>query len=429
MGETRPIEWERVERSVWTDRMLEALDKGVKGGVWFSLIDKVYRPTTLYAGWLTVKANKGSAGSDRQSIKDFEENLTDNLARLHDELREDRYRPRPIRRVYIDKPGSKDKRPLGIPCVRDRVVQAALRLVIEPIFEKEFAERSYGFRPGRGCKDALREVERLLNSGFVHVVDADLKSYFDSIPHPELVEEVCKYIGDGRVLALIESYLKQDILEGLSLWTPEKGSPQGAVISPLLSNVYLHSVDVAMAKAGFCMVRYADDFVVLCSSHAEAEEALRHVRELTTTKELTLHPEKTRLVDARLRGVGFDFLGYHFERGTRWPRKKSLKKLKDTLRLKTKRCNGHRLEVIIAEVNSTLRGWFVYYQHCNRWTFPAIDAWVRRRLRSILRKRSKRRGISRGQDHNRWPNSFFRAHGLFSLADAHCSALLQSSSR
>lgn len=429
MGETRPSEWEWVERSVWTDRMLEALDKGVKGGVWFSLIDKVYRPTTLYAAWLTVKANKGSAGSDRQSIEDFEHNLTDNLARLQHELQEGSYRPRPIWRVYIDKPGSRDKRPLGIPCVRDRVVQAALRLVIEPIFEKEFVERSYGFRPKRGCKDALREVDRLLKAGFIHVVDADLKSYFDSIPHTKLMEEVCKYVGDGRVLTLIETFLKQDILEGLALWTPEKGSPQGAVISPLLSNLYLHSVDVAMAKAGFHMVRYADDFVILCCSHADAEEALNCVQHLTTSKELTLHPEKTRLVDATVRGVGFDFLGYHFERGTHWPRKKSLRKLKDTLRPKTKRCNGRSLEVIIADVNSTLRGWFGYFQHCNRWTFPAVDGWVRRRLRSILRKRSKRRGISRGRDHNRWTNSFFRAHGLYSLKDAHHRALLQSSSR
>jgi RNA-directed DNA polymerase len=407
--------------------MLEALDKGVKGGVWFSLIDKVFRPTTLYAAWLTVKANKGSAGSDRQSIKDFERNLTDNLAQLEQELAKGSYRPRPIWRVYIDKPGSKDKRPLGIPCVRDRVVQAALRLVIEPIFEKEFVERSYGFRPERGCKDALREVERLLKAGFVHVVDADLKSYFDSIPHAKLMGEVGKYIGDGRVLSMIETFLKQDILEGLALWTPEKGVPQGAVISPLLSNLYLHPVDVAMAEAGFHKVRYADDFVILCRSHAEAEAALRLAQQLTTDKDLSLHPEKTRLVDATVKGLGFDFLGYHFERGTRWPRKKSLKKLKDTLRAKTKRCNGNSLAVIIADVNSTLRGWFGYFKHCNRWTFPAIDGWVRRRLRSILRKRSKRRGISRGRDHNRWPNRFFRDHELFSLKDAH-RALLQSSS-
>lgn len=426
--ETRPAQWDWVERSVWTDRMLEALDKGVKGNVWFSLIDKVYRPATLNAAWLAVRANKGSAGSDRQSIKDFERKLPDNLARLHQELQDGSYRPRPIRRVYIDKPGSKDKRPLGIPCVRDRVVQAALRLVIEPIFEREFVERSYGFRPRRGCKDALREVDRLLKAGYVHVVDADLKAYFDSIPHDRLMGEIRNYIGDGRVLDLIESFLKQDIMEGLALWTPNKGAPQGAVISPLLSNLYLHSVDLAMAKAGFLMVRYADDFVILCCSHAEAEQALSLAQELTVARDLTLHPEKTRLVDATIRGLGFDFLGYHFERGIRWPRKKSLKKLKDSLRAKTKRCNGNSLAAIIADLNPTLCGWFEYFKHSSRWTFGSVDGWVRRRLRSILRKRSKRKGISRGHDHNRWPNRFFRDNGLFNLKDAH-QALLQSSSR
>jgi RNA-directed DNA polymerase len=427
-GEIRPTEWDWVERSVWTDHMLEALEKGVKGGVWFSLIDKVYRPTTLYAAWLKVKANKGSAGSDHQSIADFERNLTDNLDRLHHELQEGSYRPRPIWRVYIDKPGSKDKRPLGIPCVRDRVVQAALRLVIEPIFEKEFVGSSYGFRPRRGCKDALREVQRLLQEGYVHVVDADLQAYFDSIPHQPLLNEVGRHIADGRVMTLIEAFIKQDILEGMALWSPEKGAPQGAVISPLLSNLYLHSVDVALAAAGFLMVRYADDFVILCRSHAEAEAALSLVRGLTTEKGLSLHPQKTRLVDATVRGLGFDFLGYHFERGRRWPRLKSLKKLKETIRAKTKRCNGNSLAVIIADVNTTLRGWFGYFKHSNKWTFPAIDGWVRRRVRSILRKRSKRRGISRGRDHNRWPNRFFRDHGFYSLTDAH-RALLQSSGR
>jgi len=425
-GEIRPTQWDWVERSVWTERMLEALDKGVKGGVWFSLIDKVYRPTTLYAAWLTVKANKGSAGSDHQSIKDFERNLTHNLDRLHQELQDGSYRPRPIRRVYIDKPGSNDKRPLGIPCVRDRVVQAALRLVIEPIFEKEFVQSSYGFRPRRGCKDALREVQQLLQEGYVHVVDADLKAYFDTIPHQTLLNDMGRYIADGRVMALIEAFLKQDIMEDLALWSPEKGAPQGAVISPLLSNLYLHSVDVAMAGAGFLMIRYADDFVILCRSDEEAKAALALVHRLTTEKGLSLHPTKTRLVDATVRGIGFDFLGYHFERGCRWPRKKSMKKLRDTIRAKTKRCNGNSLAVIISDVNSTLKGWFVYFKHSNKWTFPAVDGWVRRRLRSILRKRSKRRGISRGRDHNRWPNRFFRDHGLFSLEYAHRS-LFQSS--
>jgi len=406
--------------------MLEALEKGVKGGVWFSLIDKVYRPTTLYAGWLKVKARKGKAGSDRQSIEDFERNLEVNLDRLHRELAEGSYRPRPIWRVYIDKPGSKEKRPLGIPCVRDRVVQAALLLVLEPIYEKEFATESYGFRPGRGCKDALREVERLLKDGYVYVVDADLKAYFDSIPHDRLMKEISRNIADGRVLELLENFLKQDILEGLALWSPEQGTPQGAVISPLLANLYLHSVDVAMAHAGFHMVRYADDFVILCCTQQDAEAALAKVEELTTAKGLTLHPEKTRLVDARVRGVGFDFLGYHFERGTRWPRKKSLKKLKDTIRGKTRRSNGHSLSAIIVDVNVTLRGWFEYFKHSNRRTFPRLDGWIRRRLRSILRTRAKGKGMSRGYDNIRWPKRFFRDHGYFSLEEAH-RTLLQSS--
>lgn len=226
-------------------------------------------------------------------------------------------------------------------------------------------------------------------------------------------------------MELIGAFLKQDVLEGLTLWTPEKGSPQGAVISPLLANLYLHPVDVAMARAGFEMIRYADDLVILCQSEAEAHRAYELLTDLTTKRGLTLHPEKTRLVDVSNPGEGFDFLGYHFEKGTRWPRKKSLKKLKDTIRSKTKRSNGHSLAVIIDGVNRTLKGWFEYFKHSRKWTFPIIDKWVRRRLRGILRKRIGLHGISRGYDHYRWPNKFFRAHGLFSLVEAH-RVLLQS---
>jgi RNA-directed DNA polymerase len=179
-GEALPVKWDWVERSIWTERMLEALVEWVKGGVWFSLIDKVFRPGTLYAAWATVKRNGGSAGADHQRIKDFERDIAGEIERLAEELRTGKYRPRPIRRVFIDKPGSKEKRPLGIPCVRDRVVQAALRLVIEPIFEKDFVSHSYGFRPKRGSKDALREVDGLLKAGYTHVVDADLKAYLET---------------------------------------------------------------------------------------------------------------------------------------------------------------------------------------------------------------------------------------------------------
>lgn len=427
-GEAGLQKWDWVERTIWTDRMLEALEKGVKGGYWFSLIDKVIRPGTLYAAWVRVKANKGSAGSDHQSIEAFESRLMDNLHQLEKELHDGTYRPRPIRRVYIDKPGSNEKRPLGIPAVRDRLVQAALRMVIEPIFEREFTPRSYGFRPGLGCKDALREVDHYLKAGYEHVVDADLKAYFDTISHDLLMEDIKSRIADGRVLELIEMFLKQEVLEDMSLWTPEQGTPQGAVISPLLANLFLHSVDVAMQKAGYVMVRYADDFVLLCRTLREAGQAHNLVRSLTEAKGLTLHPTKTKLVDMTLAGESFDFLGYHFENGTRWPRKKSLVKFKDNIRKKTSRSNGGSLEMIIHNVNTTLWGWFGYFKHSNYRTFKLMDGWIRRRLRSILRRREKIKGMSRGWDNKRWPNKFFSDRGLFSLTAAH-ERLLQSLKR
>lgn len=426
-GEARP--YDRVERSIWTERMLEALVKGVKGGVWFSLIDKVHRPSTLHAAWQAVRRNKGSAGTDHESVERFEQRLEENVAGLEEELRTGTYRPRPIKRVYIDKLCSKEKRPLGIPAVRDRVVQTAIRLVIEPIFETKFKPHRYGFRPNRGSKEALREVDRLLKAGYTYVVDADLKAYFDSIPHGELMQEVRRHIADGRLLELIEGYLGQDILEGLSRWTPEAGTPQGAGISPLLANVYLHPVDEAMEAAGFQMIRDADDLVIMCRDESEADKALHQVQQRIAERGLVLHPEKTRVVDTTLPGQGFDFLGYHFERGTRWPRKKSLRKLREAIRAQTGRSNGTSLSATTVNVNRTLKGWFEYFKHSHKWTFPALDGWIRRRLRSILRKRSKgSKGISGNLDHVRWPNKFFREHGLFSLVDAHLK-LLQSSSR
>ncbi len=418
--------WAWVERTVWTERMLEALERGVKGGKWFSLIDKVSRRTTLEAAWKQVRANKGSAGTDHQGIGEFEVRKDEELGRLEEELSQGRYKPRPIRRVYIDKPGSREKRPLGIPCVRDRVVQSALRLVIEPIFEARFAENSYGFRPRRGCKDALRRVDQAIKEGYRYVVDADIRAYFDNIDHERLMADVRESIADGRVLALIEAFLKQDVLEAMKAWTPESGTPQGAVISPLLANLYLNGLDHAMAKAGYLMIRYADDFVVLCRSRKEAEQALELVGHQVDQRGLSLHPEKTHVVDLEEAGAGFDFLGYHFTRTKHWPRKKSLKKLKDAIRQKTRRTNGASLQRIITDVNRSLRGWMEYFKHSPRWTFPRLDSWVRRRLRSILRKRSGRKGISRGRDHNRWPNVFFERHGLYSLVAAH-RAMLQSS--
>jgi len=404
--------------------MLTALEEGVQGGKWFRLIDKVFAERNLLASYRKVAANRGAPGVDHVTVEDFGNDLETNVAKLVAALRGGTYQPQAIRRVYIPKPGSNEQRPLGIPTVRDRVVQAALRHVVEPIFEKEFATHSYGFRPGRGCKDALRRVDALLKAGFVYVVDADLKSYFDTIPHGRLLSRLRERIADGRVLQLIESFLTAGIMDGLQEWQPEAGAPQGAVLSPLLSNIYLNPLDQQMAGQGYQMVRYADDLVILCRSQSEAEQALAQLRQWCEAEGLTVHPTKTRIVDVRT--ASFDFLGYTFatsRRGqlTRWPRKKSEQKLKETLRAKTKRTDGHSLQVIIAGVNETLRGWFGYFQHSCRSTFRTVDSWVRMRLRSILRKRSGRQGRGCGRDHQRWPNAFFAEQGLYSLVTAHAS--------
>ncbi len=417
--------WPWAEPAVWTDRMLTALERGVKGGVWFSLIDKVASEANLRAAIQKVASNRGSPGVDHITITEFLKRAPEEADSLHRSLMDGTYRPQAIRRTYIDKLGSKEQRPLGIPTVRDRTVQAALRNVLEPIFEKTFAEHSYGFRPQRGCRDALRRVDHLLKAGYTFVVDADIKGYFDNIPREPLLVRVREQIADGRVLALLEAFLTQPILEDLKTWTPERGTPQGAVVSPLLANIYLNPLDHRLAEDGYEMVRYADDFVVLCRSNAEARQALEAVRAWTEAAGLQLHPTKTCIVDMAVPG-GFDFLGYHFERGKRdpskihhWPRAKSLRKMKDTIRRYTKRCNGRSLEAIIAQLNPVLRGWFGYFKHSPKPTFPRLDGWIRMRLRSILRKRHKRRGAGRGWDHKRWPNKYFAAQGLLSLAAAH----------
>ena len=398
--------------------MLTTLETGVKGGKWFSLIDKVSSEENLYWAFGQVARNKGAAGVDRVTTDDFTRRQSQHLKRLTKTLPSGDYRPQAVRRVWIPKPGGKEKRPLGIPTVRDRVVQTALRNVIEPIFERDFAEHSYGFRPGRGCRDALRRVDTLVKEGYRYVVDADLKSYFDTIPHDRLMARIQEKISDGRVLELIEMFLKQGVMDGIKEWTPEQGSPQGAVISPLLSNVYLDPLDHLMAERGFHMIRYADDFVVMCRTRQDAEAALSLVEAWTVEAGLSLHPDKTDIVDMTTDGV--EFLGYHFCGNTRWPRTSSVAKLKDAIRAKTRRTNGHSLSYIIADVNRTLRGWFGYFQYSLWTSFKNLDGWTRMRLRSILRRRAGRTGRGYGCVDNRmWPNTFFAERGLFSLVTAH----------
>jgi RNA-directed DNA polymerase len=406
--------------------MLTTLIEGVEGGKWFRLIDKVYSQRNLLTAYQQVASKRGAAGVDHVTVDSFDKRLPENLQHLAEALQAETYQPQAIRRVHIPKPGTQETRPLGIPTVRDRVVQAAIVNVIEPIFERDFATQSYGFRPGRGCKDALRRVDQLLKDGYTHVVDADLKGYFDSIPHDRLMARLQTKIADGRVLSLIEAFLQANIMEGTSEWTPASGAPQGAVLSPLLSNVYLDPLDHLMAEAGFEMVRYADDFVILCRTADDAERALDMVKAWTSENGLALHPTKTRVADAQQES--FAFLGYEFHGGHRWPRKKSLERLKETVRAKTRRTGGRSLSSVIADINRTLRGWFEYYQHSHPWTFEPLDRFVRQRLRAILKKHRKRSGVPKGRDMYRWPNRYFAERGLFSLKAAHAKAC-QSSRR
>jgi RNA-directed DNA polymerase len=399
--------------------MVSALVNGVKGGRWYSLMDKVCAPATLEAAWEKVSANKGAAGVDGQGIKRFEAHAELYLTELATALRERSYRPQPIRRVEIPK-GDGRTRPLGIPTVKDRIVQTAVKFALEPIFEAAFRPTSYGFRPGRGCQGALREVAQLIEDGYAFVVDADFESYFDTIPHERLMQRVEERVSDGCILELLHGWLKQDIMQDLQRWTPTEGTPQGAVISPLLANIYLHPLDELMAARGYRMVRYADDFVVLCKSREEADAALAEIRAWVADNGLRLHPGKTHIGDCRQRGEGFEFLGYRFEAGRRFVRKKSLNRFKDSIRAKTRRTRGQSLAVIIADLNPLLHGWFKYFKHAHPRTFDMLDKFIRRRLRSLLLKQTKKRsafGISRAT-HQLWPNAFFAQAGLLALNTA-----------
>jgi RNA-directed DNA polymerase len=415
-GETLGIaQW--AHPAVWTDRMLATLlEDKVRGGKWHTLIDKVFNKLNLYCSARKVLGKKGAAGVDWQTVEDFAEHEREELGLLHEQLREGHYRPAAVRRAWIPKPGSSEKRPLGIPTVRDRVVQTALVHVIEPILDVTFHERSYGFRHGRGCHDALRCVEQLLSDGYVYVVDADLKGYFDTIPKDRLLEIVRQKISDRRVLGLIKQYLDQGIMEELKTWTPEAGVPQGAVLSPVLANAYLNPLDHHMAQRGFQMVRYADDFVILCRTPEEAQAALAEVQKWVAEQGLTLHPEKTHIVDAREKS--FAFLGYSFRGALRFPRAKSHKKFVTRIRHLTPRKSGESLEVIIQRLNRSTQGWFNFFRHCHWRVFKTYDGMIRRRLRRLLLKRH-RRNPKRLPRNQRWPNTYFAERGYTSLSATH----------
>lgn len=409
-------QWGWTEAAVWSERMLATLERGILGGKWYSLMDKVWKMANLQRAVERVAQGKSTKKADGRKCRRYAEQSAQRLPPLQAQLQNGQYQPKPVQRIWIPKLGSKEMRPLGIPGVENRVVEMAIRNVIEPIFEHDFAEHSYGFRPGRGAKDALRRVDQLLKQGNVWVVDADLKGYFDSIPQDKLMKAVSERLADGALLELIGRFLKQGVMETGKGWSPtETGTPQGAVLSPLLANIYLNGLDHLMAQQGWEMVRYADDFVILCQSQEQAEQALAQVRQWVDRAGLVLHPSKTRLVDASQAG-GFDFLGYHFERGMKWPRQKSLEKFKEALRQKTRRLRPDSMRTIVEDVNRTTRGWMGYFKHSIANVFPSLDGWVRRRLRTIQRKRHKGKGRARGRDHQRWPNAYFAELGLISMA-------------
>ena len=412
------------EPCVWTDRMLTTLITGVKRGKWYSLMDKLTSEENITKSAEKVIANKGAPGIDNVTTEVYQSNIEHYNKTLLNELKTGTYKPRPVKRVYIPKAGTNEKRPLGIPTVRDRVVQKALKETIEVIFENEFSKSSYGFRPQRGCKDALREVNKLLKEGYLFVLDADIKGYFDSISHARLIKLMEEKISDSRIIELIRSFLKQGVMEEMNYSPNEQGTPQGGIISPLLANIYLDGLDKQMESKGYKMIRYADDFIILSRSMNEAENILKEVTIWMSEATLTLNSEKTKIVNMADEGASFNFLGYTFKRNKakliRFPSRKSMTKFKDKIRILTRRCNGKSLIRIIEEIKPISRGWFEYYKHSIKYTFMNIDSWCRMRLRSILKKRHGKRGVGRNcNDHKRWNNEFFEEMGFYSLEKAY----------
>jgi RNA-directed DNA polymerase len=406
---------------MWTEAMKAAIGPLRRAGrKWYSLYDKVIAPANVRAAWdridkrVTGKKRQTGAGVDGITVAKFANRAEAELRKLGEQLSTDRYSPSPVRRHYIPKPGSTKLRPLGLPTVRDRVVQEACRSMIEPIFEAEFLANSHGFRPGRSVETACAQVEQYLSEGKEWVVDLDIEKCFDTIPHEPLIDRVAQQIADGKILDLIRSFLKSGVMEEMNLRYETTGTPQGGIVSPVLANIFLHDLDVALQQRGTAWVRYADDVVALCASREEAERVLEGIGGILDGLGLKLSPEKTRIVHL---DEGFDYLGWHYQGTRRWPRQKSVDKLRHGLRALTRRNRPGSWQVICAELEPRQRGWFNFFREGNSLaTFQKLDGWLRRRLRSLLRRRKKIRGISpRGRDHQRWPNSYFAQHGLFSL--------------
>ncbi len=406
---------------------------------WYSLFDKVSALPNLQRAWQQVAANAGAPGGDGMTIAKFAENADERLSQLAADLRAKSYRPQPVRRVFIPKAGG-GQRPLGIPAIRDRVVQQALRQILGPIFEEKFSSRSHGFRPEKGCATALAVVDRAVKYGYQWVVDADLEAFFDTVDHERLLAALNEEIADGSVLRLIRQILKAGVVgpETATIEPTELGTPQGGPLSPLLANVYLHAFDERMVQAGYGLVRYADDFVIFAKSEGEAAAALTLARQVLAEElGLRLHPEKTRVVSV---AHGFEFLGFHYFRDPKTDqlrkavRQKSVLRFREKIRRLTPRltnqrrvkarkitpqrlAKNQRLRAMLKELNAFLRGWHWYFKEV--WSpypapFELLDGYLRQRLRAALTGR-----VGPGWWNQRIPNALLRDLGLIALGDWH----------
>jgi group II intron reverse transcriptase/maturase len=396
-----------------------------------SLIDKVYKRKNLEMAWEKVKKNRGSGGVDGQNLEAFEAQLDQQLDRLHRELKEETYQPLPVRQHPIpkrDKPG--EYRMLGIPTIYDRVCQQALLNRLEPIFEPIFDDANFGYRRGRSTKDALRKIWKEIQCGSEWIVDADLRDFFGSAEHGKLLTLVAQRVADGRVLRLIKAMLKAGSYGKGQLYPSERGTPQGGVVSPVLSNVLLTPFDREMRLKGYQLTRYADDWVITCKSAAEARAAVDAAGRILKQLGVELHPQKTRIVHVQ---HGFEFLGYKIKRGKRklqlpeskirsqarqgalyaYPKEKSIRRFMERVRQRTKRKTPLKTKELIAELNPLLRGWGEYYKRAHvRSLFHRLDGWIVRRIWSHRYKRWRNAGWKRMPR-----RTLYREYGLVNLID------------
>jgi len=362
----------------------------------------------LLDSFKSVKRNRGAAGIDKVSIKMFEANLVDNLRALCRDLKNGSFEPFPLRRAYVPK-NEKELRPLGIPAVRDRVAQEALRRLLNPIFEPLFHDSSYGFRQGRNCHMAIRHALSLHHHGLRDIFDADIRAFFDNLPHPVIMKAVAAEVADGNILRLVQKFLRSGVMEHGVFKPTNIGTPQGGVISPLLANIVLNQLDWQLHERGYQFVRYADDFVVLCRSRAQAEGARHFVQQVLATLGLQLSVEKSRISTFR---QGYSFLGFVLTSHSRRMRPKSLQKFKDKVRVLTIRHHNFEAQVVIEKLNRVLQGTSRYFatsfSTC-RWLFQKLDSWIRMRLRCMKFKRK------RATDNYKLRNRTFHKLGLFSM--------------